>query len=146
MRILLYKTESEKNRLQKVLTNEVELVGALKDSSSVHTPAVLIQSKPIGFNYAYIPEWGRYYYINNITAYRANAYLINLKVDVLMTYAAEIRNLSGIVSRLNTGSAYASRDVVRDVREDSRKISWDYTFEGKEAYILIAQGGRQVSS
>lgn len=146
MKILLYKTTSERTRIRKQLTNEVELVGTLRESSSVHQPTILIQSNPLGYNYAYIPDWGRYYYINNIVAMRAQAFILNLKVDVLMSFADEIYEMEGVVSRLNTGSEYASRNVTRDVREDNRKIAWDYTFEGQESWILVAQGGREVSS
>ena len=68
MKVILYKTVSEKNRITKVLTDEVTLNGALRDASSVVSPSILVQQEVIGYNYAYIPEFGRHYFINNITS------------------------------------------------------------------------------
>ena len=85
MNILLYKTTNANNDLNKTISDKVELVGALRDVSSIIAPSILIQSNPIGYNYAYIPEFGRYYYIKNITAFRNGAYIVDLKCDVLMS-------------------------------------------------------------
>lgn len=142
MNILLYKTTNANNDLNKTISNKVELVGALRDASSIIAPSILIQSNPIGYNYAYIPEFGRYYYIKNITAFRKGAYIIDLKCDVLMSFKDEILNMSGIVSRLTTGSPYAQRDVLCKVTETHKRIDFPATpFTRNGTYILIAKGG-----
>ena len=142
MNILLYKTTNANNDLNKTISNKVELVGALRDASSIIAPSILIQSNPIGYNYAYIPEFGRYYYIKNITAFRKGAYIIDLKCDVLMSFKDEILNMSGIVSRLTTGSPYVQRDVLCKVTETHKRIDFPATpFTRNGTYILIAKGG-----
>ena len=142
MNILLYKTTNANNDLNKTISDKVELVGALRDASSIIAPSILIQSNPIGYNYAYIPEFGRYYYIKNITAFRKGAYIVDLKCDVLMSFKEEILNMSGIVSRLTSGSPYAERDVLCSVKEEHRRIDFPETpFTKDGSYILIAKGG-----
>jgi hypothetical protein len=141
MRIILYKTESERIKINKVLEGELELVGSLRDGSSITTPYILLQTNPVDYNYAYIPEFKRYYYINSMTVMRSKAFVIELKCDVLMTYKSEIMELEGVVSRLNTGSQYASRDIKTEVLEDTRRIDYDYTFTEDGSYILIGKGG-----
>lgn len=142
MNILLYKTTNANNDLNKTISNKVELVGALRDASSIIAPSILIQSNPIGYNYAYIPEFGRYYYIKNITAFRKGAYIVDLKCDVLMSFKDEILNMSGIVSRLTTGSPYVQRDVLCKVTETHKRIDFPATpFTRNGTYILIAKGG-----
>ena len=142
MNILLYKTTNANNDLNKTISDKVELVGALRDASSVIAPSILIQSNPIGYNYAYIPEFGRYYYIKNITAFRKGAYIVDLKCDVLMSFKDEILNMSGIVSRLTTGSPYVQRDVLCKVTETHKRIDFPATpFTRNGTYILIAKGG-----
>ena len=145
MKILLYKTKNANNDLNKTINDKVELVGALRDSSSIIAPNILIQSSPIGYNYAYIPEFGRYYYIKNITAFRTKAYILDLKCDVLMSFKEEILNMSGIVSRLTSGDEYANRDIKTKCLETHRKIMFANTpFTVNGTYILIAQGGEEI--
>lgn len=142
MEILLYKTTNANNDLNKTISDKVELVGALRDSSSIIAPSILIQSNPIGYNYAYIPDFDRYYYIKNITAFRKNAWLIDLKCDVLMSFKDEILEMSGIVSRLKDGSPYVQRDVLCKVTESHKRIDFpDTPFTRNGTYILIAKGG-----
>ena len=147
MNILLYKTTNANNDLNKTISNKVELVGALRDASSIIAPSILIQSNPIGYNYAYIPEFGRYYYIKNITAFRKGAYIVDLKCDVLMSFKEEILNMSGIVSRLTSGDEYANRDIKTKCLETHRKIVFENTpFTADGTYILVAQGGEETVS
>ena len=145
MNILLYKTTNANNDLNKTISDKVELVGALRDASSIIAPSILIQSNPIGYNYAYIPEFGRYYYIKNITAFRKGAYIVDLKCDVLMSFKEEILNMSGIVSRLTSGDEYANRDIKTKCLETHRKIVFENTpFTANGTYILVAQGGEET--
>ena len=147
MNILLYKTTNANNDLNKTISDKVELVGALREASSVIAPSILIQSNPIGYNYAYIPEFGRYYYIKNITAFRKGAYIVDLKCDVLMSFKEEILNMSGIVSRLTSGDEYANRDIKTKCLETHRKIVFENTpFTADGTYILVAQGGEETVS
>lgn len=50
-------------------------------------------------NYAYIADYKRYYYVDSVTVGRNGMYVVQLSVDVLMTYADAIRNLSATISR-----------------------------------------------
>ena len=142
MKILLYKTKNANNDLNKTISDKVELVGALRDSSSIIAPSILIQSNPIGYNYAYIPEFGRYYYIKNITAFRKGAYIVDLKCDVLMSFREEILHMSGVVSRLTDGDDYATRDIKTKCLETHRRLDFPETpFTRNGSYILISKGG-----
>ena len=142
MNILLYKTTNANNDLNKTISDKVELVGALREASSIIAPSILIQSNPIGYNYAYIPEFGRYYYIKNITAFRKGAYIVDLKCDVLMSFREEILNMSGVVSRLTDGDDYANRDIKTKCLETHRRLDFPETpFTRNGSYVLISKGG-----
>ena len=142
MNILLYKTTNANNDLNKTISDKVELVGALRDASSIIAPSILIQSNPIGYNYAYIPEFGRYYYIKNITAFRKGAYIVDLKCDVLMSFREEILHMSGVVSRLTDGDDYDTRDIKTKCLETHRRLDFPETpFTRNGSYILISKGG-----
>lgn len=101
MTITLYQNLSEPHRLDKSLRNEKEYSGNLKDSSSVVDPSFMIESEYdlSLYNYCYIPEFHRFYYITGIEVIRTNMWAISCHVDVLMSFKTNIRSLSGIISR-----------------------------------------------
>ena len=53
----------------------------------------------IDFNYCYIPELRRYYYVSNIAIANSKLYAVSLSVDVLMSYKDEILRLSAFITR-----------------------------------------------
>ena len=50
-------------------------------------------------NYAYIADYQRYYYVDSVTVGRNGMYVVQLSVDVLMSYVDGIKNLSATISR-----------------------------------------------
>ena len=50
-------------------------------------------------NYAYIPEFKRYYFITNIESVRNNVWRVSFHVDVLFTYREQIKRNSAIIER-----------------------------------------------
>lgn len=52
------------------------------------------------YNYAHIPEFSRYYYINNIEWLGGNVWRLFLAVDVLMSFKSQILATNAVVSRL----------------------------------------------
>ena len=141
MQLKLYKSLDEKNRIRKTLTEVLMLNGGLRDNASVIKPTILMQTDPLDYNYAYIPEFGRYYFINNVVAMRNKAFIIDLKCDVLMSYADEIYNLRALIDREETQSQqYVTGDFVIDARHNTEKIAFTNPFTEKN-YILVAMKG-----
>lgn len=69
---------------------------------NISTPNLLIVNATGAIannNYAYISDYGRYYYVDSVTVGRNGMYIVQLSVDVLMTYADAIKNLSATISR-----------------------------------------------
>lgn len=145
MRIVLYNNLSEKNKLNKTLQNAYELNGVLKEETSVLNPDVLIEiENPTNFNYAHIPEFGRYYFIKGFTSVRNGLWRISLNVDVLYSFKDEILNLSGIVSNSETNGAdnYLNGDVWKSkVKETTSIINFPSGLSENGHFILITAGG-----
>lgn len=104
MTINLYTTSSEKNRINKTVTLVHTLTGALLDDCTVENPTITIemtdnQSSILGCNYAYITEFDRYYFIEDKAVNDDNFVTIQLKVDVLMSYATAIMNTEMLIER-----------------------------------------------
>ena len=58
-----------------------------------------VYNNVLSSNYVYIPDFNRYYFINDITSVRQNLWRLSLHVDVLMSYKKEINNTNAFVSR-----------------------------------------------
>lgn len=89
-------------------------------------PVVELSSSPIGYNYAYISDFGRYYFINDIT-YDKGIWVMTLNVDVLATYKTTIGSTSTYILR----SSYLY---------NPRIIDTYYPTKGKVTAAADAQG------
>lgn len=100
MQIKFYYNSSEKNKIGKSLSRELTMNGNLRDECSVINPTILVEHSNLSsYNYVYIPEFNRYYFITEMTIVRNNLWRISLKVDVLESFKFNILNLSCIVDK-----------------------------------------------
>ena len=146
MEIKLYKTSSPRKKLVKDLKDGITLVGTLRAQSSVMAPTFTVQDTAVvGYNYCYIPDFGRWYYINGIDVLRSNLYELTLGIDVLMTYAAEIRNNTAIIDRTesgNTANVYVDNGTfVNTSKLETATYNFSGGFNDTPEYILITAGG-----
>lgn len=101
MNIVLYKNASDNNTIGKSLSGALTLSGALRDESSVISPSFRLTSAAniAQYNYAYIESFGRYYFIKGITVERTGVWSLDLDVDVLESFKAEILSLDATLLR-----------------------------------------------
>lgn len=145
MDITLCVNSSEKNKLGKSLSNLSIFSGSLKDETSVTNPVVMMEfENPTGFNYAYIPEFGRYYFIDDMVSVRTGLWKISMKVDVLESFKNSIRGVSVILSdSTNTGKEeYLPGKVWKTkVKELTDVINFPSGLSDNGYFILITAGG-----
>lgn len=100
MQIILYNNTSENYRLNKNITQIADLQGYLREGSNLLAPEIKIEfNDPSSFNYCYIPEFKRYYYVKDVIIENTNVLTIVLNVDVLMSFKDQLLKLSGLVLR-----------------------------------------------
>ena len=145
MDITLYTMGSEKNEIYKSLQNGNTLSGYLRGESSVVTPAFIIEhANPSQYNYCYIPDFGRYYFITDITSIRTGLWRISCSVDVLMSYQSQILNLDVIVSddSLPDNETYfVGEQWQTTVKTKTDVINFPNGLLEQGEYILITSGG-----
>lgn len=148
MKIYLYTCSAEVRRVNKApyLNNRSVVNGALKENSSVIDPTVTIAGSNLSqYNYMYIPDFNRYYFINNVINLYNNMWEIHGHVDVLYTYGAEIRKNKAIVDRAASGkdsNLYLDDGTfVTDARKYTQVIEFQHGLNENPATILIAAGG-----
>lgn len=150
MTITLYKNFSDKRNLNKNLTEVKTLSATAKGDINIISPTLIIQHFSTDFNYCYIAELNRFYYVNSLTLLTGQRLQINLSVDVLMSYKEEIKNLTVNVLRyenieptfLTDSRIPLYSDTVQKVIEFPENIfNLENTGENSKNFLLTVAGG-----
>ena len=144
MQIKFYKNSSEKNKIGKSLSSELTLNGNLRDECSITSPSILVEATSlVDYNYCYIPEFKRYYFISDITSVRNNLWRVSLKCDVLESFKKDILNLSCIVDKQQNQSYSNNIDDGSYInRADSfvEIANYQNGFNSSGEFILLTAG------
>lgn len=148
--IILQENKSPSNKVTKDVTDIATATGVLRDGATILDPKILIESALesdiLGrVNYAHIEQFHRYYYIGDITLDATGLWLFDMHVDVLMSYADEIREQNAVVARqategnfnlyLDDGWFMAYQDPIIQIKH----FSVEGPFEHSE-YVLVLAG------
>lgn len=98
----LYQNESPVEKIGKTLSNSHTISDVvLKRDTSILRPVLLINSAQdiYTYNYMYISEFGRYYFIDDIRSVNNNIWEISAHVDVLETYKSQILANTAVIRR-----------------------------------------------
>ena len=99
--VTLKNNPSPVEKIGKTLTAGTDFTCVLKEGTSILRPTlVLSSSSNLGsFNYMYISEFSRYYFIDDIRSAHNNIWEISAHVDVLETYKTEILANTAVIKR-----------------------------------------------
>lgn len=143
--IVLYKNYSENNKLDKLISDAHTITGVLRDNSSVITPEIEIGYNPTGYNYCYIAEFERYYYINDIVFTNNGLYIIKCNCDVLMSYIDDIKESQVLLENTTITELdnYLHDNYVwkNKVKSFTDIINFTSGLSNTGEYILITAGG-----
>lgn len=102
MNILLYKMASISKKINKTLPQSptLSLTGNLKEDCDFLDPVIEIENNGVpDVNYAYIADFGRYYFVEPPTNIGAKLWRLKMHVDVLYTYRSGIMGAPCIVAK-----------------------------------------------
>lgn len=138
MVIHFYNTPSANNQITKTLVDYKEVEGTLRDGEfSISAPVIRLQMNPQNFNYCYVPQFQRYYFIRDIRVARNNLFFMSLEVDVLMSFRAEILALNALIAKQeNAGNPYGDGQFKTEARTDTTQYEFENPFSDGE-YVLI---------
>lgn len=98
-------TSSEKRALDKSVSTTKSVTGTLHNQSNIVNPSILCKCNAESIatcNYMTIPDFGRKYFITDITAVSNDLCIVSGHCDVLSTYKAGIRANTATVARSAT--------------------------------------------
>lgn len=100
--LYIYQSSAEINVVDKSskLAQILHITGILREGTTLVNPTIIVESSTIiRGNYAWIPQFERYYFIEDIVADHYNKWRIVLRCDVLMSYRDKIRQQTGFIAR-----------------------------------------------
>lgn len=103
MNITLYVNSDDNRKLNKNLTSAYDVSAVIYDDCSIIRPVLKIKyfAGLASYNYLYIADYNRYYFINDITLSPANIAFIKCSCDVLMSFKNEILSTYQTITRYN---------------------------------------------
>lgn len=147
MNIILYNNVSERIAVNKTLENEVTLTGTLRDETDIRKPTILITYVGIlDRNYAYIPDFGRYYYIDDIVSVRTGIWRVSMVCDVLMSFKDDILASPAVIDHTEETSITEYMDSAiwqTLVKTKTDILNFPNGLLETGEYILITAGGNQ---
>lgn len=147
MQIRIGYTTDERNKVTKNVTYTHTYNGAiLKQDTSLVNPVIILGTEDdlASINYMYIPNFKRYYFVNDITAVTGGRFAINCSCDVLMSFKSDILNCQAIIDKQQSSSLSSKyiddNSYVTECRTVVQAKEFPSGFS-KTSNIIITAGG-----
>ena len=141
MTIKLYINLSDNRAVNKSLTGEKDYDCNIKRETAINNPVIEIVTTDDlrGYNYVYIPLYGRYYYAK-VSVGPANTYTLSCNTDVLMSFKSQFLPKEAIIKRSSSlynlympdSNYYISSKMRRQTKAFSGALS-----QPGDNYILV---------
>lgn len=144
MNMLLYQNLSPNNSINKILDGELDVEIKLKESTSITEPTILLFNSSANVkecNYCYIPNFKRYYFIDNISIQRQNLVLLSLKVDVLESFKDDILKSKAYITQSTSSNPYYNDDYDVLIKKECDIYKSSKNNELENTLIMVTVGG-----
>ena len=120
MNMILYNYSGDRRRINKYLTTiaTVNIIAITNDTNILH-PTIIIDTRAFNFNYVYIANFGRYYYVDDIMLMGGERIGVKLSVDVLMSHKAAILSSNVLADRSSSNSDAYLKDNKIATKDDA---------------------------
>lgn len=102
MTIIFYKYDGIKNKINKIVYNGLAINDVIIQNDFDITDFVLLiknSSFNSEYNYCYIHDLERYYFIESVERMNGTIYKIRVLVDVLKSFSSQIENINAIITK-----------------------------------------------
>lgn len=148
MTIIFYKTLSKPNEINKVLQNSFTITGNFKTDTDIIKPIIKVLNTTdfniFDYNYCYISELKRYYFIEDITILADKLFFISLSLDVLYTYKNAILSSVGNISRYSQNVQSSKKNTIEDYIENEILLINPFSETG--TMVMTALNGQEVQN
>lgn len=132
-------------KIGKTLSEGLSFDVELKAGTSVLKPVLLLKSSSSlsGFNYMYISDFNRYYFIDDIKSIRNDLWEVSGHVDVLETYATAILSNQAVIKRQQNNFNTYLNDPEWKVYANENVVAYKFSSTGfsKSLKFILAVAG-----
>lgn len=152
--VIFLKLESDKNTIGKTWSQEetdiVTIEGKMLFDKDILKPSFIVSGNFSEFNYAYIPVFNRFYYIDTMQVKTGSMMEISFVCDVLQSFATDIKKNYAILERsesnynvyMNDGEYWTQQDKEVDTVPFKNSSELEAVFSrSSNTYILTIAGG-----
>lgn len=140
MNVRFYSFSKRRNSTKQPSSTYVVVGCNLKAPTSVHNPVLEIVGGPqSSYNYAYIPDFAKYYFVRDIVSETNGISSYYLEEDVLATHKTEIGNMRAFIAYASTGydvTQIDSRIALKQTKTMSGSTS-NAIFNGGAYYLTV---------
>lgn len=143
--VILYKNGSPVEKIGKSLTDPATISNVtMKRDTSILTPVLLTSDarNVYEYNYMYISQFNRYYFIDDIKSVHNNMWEISAHVDVLETYKDQILSNSAVIKRQQNRYNTYLNDPEWKVYADENVVAYKFNtpFDKSLKFVLAVAG------
>ena len=102
MTVIFYKYDGIKNKINKTLENGLTVNDVImRNDFDITAFELLIKDTNFNseYNYCYVQDLGRYYFIESVEKMNGTIFKIRLTVDVLKSFSTQIENIQAIITK-----------------------------------------------
>ena len=102
MTVIFYKYNDIKNKINKTLSGGLTVNDVIiQNDFDITDFYLLIKNTTFSseYNYCYIQDLGRYYFIESVEKMNGTIYKIRVSVDVLKSFSTQIENINAIITK-----------------------------------------------
>lgn len=154
MEIKLYVSSDDPRQLIKYPQSELSINCDIYDNCSLFNPVLILdyRAEITTKNYAYIGEWNRYYFINDMSITNSKRIILSLTCDVLMSFKDELLQRTFRVQRSESdGNNYVpDNGFINEDRFDVYRLKAEpvarYAFSDQSAdsyCVVLSVSGQQ---
>lgn len=144
MELNLYKCSDGDNVINKTLTDKFTVNINLKRDVNISAPQIILLNDNGAFfnvfNYAEIPELGRFYFIDSVTSLNNKMESLLLRCDVLETYKADVLSSNARFNRQLKSGDYINANLDYSVIKTVSTFDSSAGFDNGKTMILTSVG------
>lgn len=139
--VKFYHTNSPNNKIGKTLNDENIMSCAFKGNCDILNPVVVVKNDNFfDYNYCYIEQFKRYYFIDDIEILPNDVYKLTLKVDVLDSYKDSILKNYVHVTRKENSNLYGANINTLETTT-IKNYKFNSIFKLRKTFVLVTSIG-----
>lgn len=143
MTVIFYKYDGIKNKINKTLSNGLTINNVnIQNDFDITDFELLIKDTNFNseYNYCYIQDLGRYYFIESIERMNGTIYKIRVTVDVLKSFSSQIENINAIIIKSeNPDDDFVNCEVSENYTSEVMPLNDNFNHNGN--LILVTSLG-----